>query len=193
MLSDVRYAFRTFRRAPGFYSLVVAILGLGIAFSVSIFSLVDGILVRPLPYSDPQRLVMLTSYATHPPFASNGSLSWNDFLQFRAAARSFADVACTFRTGWSRVTLNSGSEPVAVQGAFVSPNLFRMFGRHPLIGRTFTDTGESGRRSRGRHQRRIVGPAVRLIAAGHRTGPCIEAPALASHRRDAVGLPGPVP
>ncbi len=140
MLSDVRYAFRTFRRAPGFYSLVVAILGLGIAFSVSIFSLVDGILIRPLPYSDPQRLVKLTSYATRPPFDSNGSLSWNDFVQFRAASRSFADVACTFRTGWSRVTLNSGSEPVAIQGAFVSPNLFRMFGRQPLIGRTFTDT-----------------------------------------------------
>ncbi len=139
MLSDVRYALRTFRRAPGFYSLVVAILGLGIAFSVAIFSLVDGILIRPLPYSSPQRLVTLTSYATRPPFDSNGSLSWNDFLQFRAAAHSFADVACTFRNGWSRVTLNNGSEPVGIQGAFVSPNLFRMFGRQPLIGRTFTD------------------------------------------------------
>ena len=138
IVTDVHYALRTFRRAPGFYSLVVAILGLGIATSVAIFSLVDGVLLRPLPYRDPQRLVMLTSYAPRPPFASNGSLSYNDFLQFRSSARSFAGVACTFRTGWSRVTLTSGSEPVTIQGAFASPNLFSLFKRQPILGRTFT-------------------------------------------------------
>jgi len=138
MFTDVRYALRAFRHAPGFYTLVVAILGLGIASSVAIFSLVDGILMRPLPYADPQRLVTLTSYAPQPPFDSNGSLSYNDFERFQASARSFSDVACTFRTGWSRVTLNSGSEPVTIQGAFVSPNLFTMFARRPLIGRIFT-------------------------------------------------------
>ena len=135
---DFRYAFRSFQRAPGFYSLVVAFLGLGIACSVSVFSLVDGILVRPLPYRDPGRIVMLTAYSTQPPFDSNGSVSFNDFLQFREA-RSFSSVACTFRTGWSRVTLTRGTEPYPIQGAFVSPNLFDLFGRQPLIGRTFTE------------------------------------------------------
>ncbi len=138
MLTDVRYALRTFHRSPGFYSLVVLILALGIASSVAMFSLVDGILLRPLPYRDPQRLVTLTSYAADSRFDSNGSLSYNDFRQFQAKARSFSDLAITFRTGWSRVTLNGGTEPVTTQGAFVSPNLFQMFGRSPLLGRTFT-------------------------------------------------------
>jgi putative ABC transport system permease protein len=139
VLADIRYAFRTLRRYRTFYSLVISILALGIALSVSMFSLIDGILIRPLPYRDPQRLVMLTSYANKPPFASNGSVSYNDFLQFKTKAHSFSDLAITFRSGWSRVTLNAENDPVPIQGAFISPNLFEMFGRYPLVGRTFTD------------------------------------------------------
>src|ERR1700761_7063449 len=107
ILTDLRYAFRVYRRDRPFFWLVVAILALGIASSVSVFSLVDGILLRPLPYRDPQRLVMLTSYSTKPPFDSNGSVSYNDYLQFKSKAQSFSDVAVTFRTGWSRVTLSA--------------------------------------------------------------------------------------
>ncbi|MGH9694826.1 MAG: hypothetical protein ACRD5Z_11825, partial [Bryobacteraceae bacterium] len=92
VFGDIRYAFRTLRRHGLFYSLVISILALGIALSVAVFSLVDGILIRPLPYRDPQRLVMLTSYANQPPFASNGSLSYHDFLQLRARAHSFSDL-----------------------------------------------------------------------------------------------------
>jgi macrolide transport system ATP-binding/permease protein len=139
MLADLRYALRTFRRAPGFYFVAMAILATGIGSSVAIFSFGDGILVRPLPYRDPDRLVMLTAYSTLPPFDSNGSLSYHDYLQFKAHNRSFSDLAVTFRTGWSRVILNGATEPVTIQGAFVSPNLFSMFGRQPLIGRSFTE------------------------------------------------------
>ena len=136
---DLRFAARMLRKAPAFYLLVVGILGLGIASTVSFFSLVDGVLLRPLPYRDPERLVTLTSYAPKPPFDSNGSLSYNDFEELKAKTSSFEDLAVTFRTGWSRVTLTGGSEPVILQGAFVSPNLFAMLGRFPLIGRTFTN------------------------------------------------------
>lgn len=139
LLSDLRYAVRSLRQSPAFFSLVIGILALGIGASVSVFSLVDGVMLRALPYRDPQRLVMLESYAPRPPFASNGSISYNDFLQFRAKAHSFSDVAITFRTGWSRVTLTGGTEPISMQGAFVSPNLFAMSGRSPILGRTFTD------------------------------------------------------
>jgi hypothetical protein len=107
------------------------------AASVSIFSLMDGVLVKPLPYLDPQGLVTLTSYAK-PLFDSNGSVSYNDFQQLKAKNRSFSDLAITFRTGWSRVTLSEGAERTGMQGAFVSPNLFALFGRTPLLGRTFT-------------------------------------------------------
>jgi predicted permease len=138
LFADVRFALRSFRQAPAFFALVIGILALGVGISVSVFSLVDGVLVRPLPYPDPQRLVMLTSYASNPQFDSNGSVSYNDFQQFKARNRSFSDLAITFRTGWSRVTLTEGAEPVGMQGAFVSPNLFTLLGRTPILGRTFT-------------------------------------------------------
>src|SRR5579884_1368942 len=131
---DLRFACRIFAKAPGFYVPAMSILALGIASAVSFFSLVDGVLLRPLPYRDSQRLVALTSYASKPPFASNGSVSWNDYLTFRSRSRSFVDMAATFRVGWSRVMLTSDNGPLAVQGAFVSPNLFSMVGRAPLLG-----------------------------------------------------------
>lgn len=139
VLADVRYSLRDFRHSPSFFVLVIAILALGIAASVSMFSLVDGVLLSPLPYREPHRIVTLTSYAPKPPFESNGSLSYNDFQQIRAKARLLTDVAVTYRTGWSLVTLTGGTEPVSMQGAFVSPNLFTLFGRTPLLGRTFTE------------------------------------------------------
>jgi predicted permease len=138
LLSDLRYALRSFRLAPAFFTLVVAILSLGIAAAVSVFSLVDGVLLRPLPYRAPSRLVMLTSYAPKPPFDSNGSLTYSDFEQFKSHARSFQEMAATLRQGWSEVTLTGGSEPVKAQGAFVTPNLFSLFGRAPILGRAFT-------------------------------------------------------
>lgn len=138
LVQDVRFAFRNFRRSPAFFSLIVGILALGIGASVAIFSLVDGILLRSLPYRDPGRLFMLTTYAPRPPFSSNGSISYNDFRQFKAKSSSFSDLAITFRTGWSRVTLTGSVGSVHMQGAFVSPNLFAMAGRAPILGRTFT-------------------------------------------------------
>lgn len=143
LLADVRYAFRTLRRHQAFYCLVISILALGIALSVAVFSLVDSILICPLPYRDPRQLVTLTSYANKPPFESNGSVSYNDFLQFSAKTHSFSTLAITFRTGWSRVTLNAETDPLPIQGAFVSPNLFELFGRSPLLGRTFTNEENS--------------------------------------------------
>ncbi|HZU24302.1 MAG TPA: ABC transporter permease [Bryobacteraceae bacterium] len=136
---DIRFAARMFAREPGFYAPAALILALGIASAVSFFSLVDGVLLRPLPYRDPQRLVTLTAYDPKPPFASNGSVSYNDYRTFRARASSLADVAVTFRTGWSRVTLEDETGPMTIQGAFVSPELFPMMGRSPMLGRTFTE------------------------------------------------------
>jgi predicted permease len=139
LYADLRYAVRSLRKSPAFFGLTAAILAIGIGFSISIFSLVDGVLTRPLPYREPQRLVALTTVATKPPFSSNGSLSYNDFLALRAKSRSFSDLAITYRTGWSHVVLTGGDAPEGMQGAFVSPNLFAMAGRSPILGRTFSE------------------------------------------------------
>lgn len=138
IIADARHALRNFRLAPGFHVLLIAILALGIAASSALFSIVDAVLLRPLPYRDAGRLVSLTAFAADPKFDSNGSLSYSDFEQLKARARSFEDLAITYRTGWSLVTLTGGNEPQRIQGAFVSPNLFGLLGRTPVIGRTFT-------------------------------------------------------
>jgi len=101
----------------------------------------------PLPYRDPRSLVTLTSFASKPSFDSNGSVSHADFEALKAKTRSFDDLAITFRQGWSSVILDGGTGPQRVQGAFVSPNMFAIFGRSPILGRTFT-AGENLRAER---------------------------------------------
>ena len=134
----LRHALRSFRLAPAFHALWVGALALGIGASAALFSIVDGVLLRPLPYRDPGRLVALTAVAADPKFDSNGSLPYSDFEALKARARSFDDLAVTYRTGWSRVILTGSGEPQRTQGAFVSPNWFGLFGRAPVAGRTFT-------------------------------------------------------
>src|SRR5262245_9975886 len=147
LVSDARHALRMVGRAPGFSALLIGILALGVAASVAVFSLTDGVLLRPLPYRDPERLVALEAFTTKPPFDSSGSLSYVDFEELRTNSRSLQEVAATYRTGWSRVTLTVGESPEAMQVAFVTPNFFSLFGCSPLLGRLFTPE-ENRRRER---------------------------------------------
>src|SRR5581483_3639751 len=124
---------RFLRQSPGFYGLVMAILALGIGASVAVFSLVDGVALRPLPYPDPGRLVALTSIATRPPFDSNGSFTYSDFEQLQQQAHSFQEIAAMYRGGWGQMQLTTGQEKERVRGGFVTANFFAMVGRAPLL------------------------------------------------------------
>jgi putative ABC transport system permease protein len=137
LLGDARHVFRAIRQAPAFHTLVIGILGLGIAASVAVFSLVDGVLLRPLPYRHPERLVSIETIAIKPPYESNGSFSYSDFEQLRAQVRSL-DIEAMYRNGWSRVTLPHDGVQERARGAFVSPGFFALFGREPILGRAFT-------------------------------------------------------
>src|ERR1051326_3842419 len=95
LTGDVRLAVRAIWQRPGFHVLVIGILALGIAASVAVFSLVDGVVLRPLPYPDSGRLVAITAVATRPPYDSNGSFTYSDFEQLRNKTRSFEQVAAT--------------------------------------------------------------------------------------------------
>jgi predicted permease len=125
--------------------LVIAILALGISVSISVFSLVDGVVLRPLPYKDPSRLMALTTVATKPPFEANGSVTYSDFERLRADARSFADIAIMYRGGWSQIKIGDRDQLEPVRGGFVSPNFLSLFGRSPLAGRMFTPDENQGR------------------------------------------------
>ena len=136
LANDVRYALRLFRRNPMFVTLAVVALGLGIGANTAIFTLVDGVLLRPLPYSHPDRLVML--WSTNPrEHRDHDVVSPLDFADYKQASSfSAVEAAYSFVIGgiW---TTGTGAEPITMTA--VTPGLFDTLGRAPALGRTFTD------------------------------------------------------
>ncbi|PYT95493.1 MAG: hypothetical protein DMG38_27030 [Acidobacteria bacterium] len=144
---DLRFATRTLRKVPGFTVVAVLTLALGIGANTAIFSVIEAVLLRPLPYKDPSRVVLLPD-----PQDPNGEgISYRDFESWKSQSRSFEDMAVYYRnSGWSRVTLTGAGEPDSVQGAFVSANFFPLMGISPVLGRAFT------REEEARQQRVVV-------------------------------------
>ncbi len=126
MLQDVRLACRSLRRQPAFSALAVLIVALGAGANASVFSVVRAVLIEPLPYAQPERLVSIWPEG----FVSNGDV---DFLRTRS--RSFAHVASS-SPGWTMSLLGAG-DPRRVTATKTSANLFDMLGVRPMLGRTF--------------------------------------------------------
>jgi predicted permease len=134
-LQDFRYALRQLSKSPGFTAIAVITLALGIGANSAIFSVIEAVMLRALPYHDSARLILLADADDH----DNGGFLYEDFAPFQAQARSFEDLAIYYRdSGYSRAVLNTGGEPEQVQGAWVSANLFPLMGVLPQLGRTFT-------------------------------------------------------
>ena len=136
MLHDIRYALRSLRRHPGFTLTAVLTLGLGLGANTAIFSTVNGVLLRPLPFPEPERLVTVWGY-----HASIGreAASLPDFLDWRREARSFAGLAAWANTQFN---LTGAGEPVVVRGALVTANYFRVLGAPIPVGRGFGEAEE---------------------------------------------------
>jgi putative ABC transport system permease protein len=137
MLSqDLRYAFRTLTRWPGFTVVVVLTLALGIGANAAIFSVVNAVLLRPLPYPDPHRLVFLFGTPTDGDSAKVGaSTSFPDYADFRQRSKSFSQLAAM---SVSETTVTGKSfEPAIVSGSPVTATLFPMLGVSPALGRNF--------------------------------------------------------
>ena len=130
---DARYGLRTLLRAPGFTLVAVLALALGIGVNTAVFSVVDRVLLRPLPFADPDRLVIVTNYT------SRGGASLADFLDWKAQTRSFEslDVFEINRFTNSRFTLTGDGEPEQVVGYRVTSTFFETLGVNPAVGRTF--------------------------------------------------------
>jgi putative ABC transport system permease protein len=137
MLSqDLRYALRTLVRWPGFTAVVVLTLAFGIGGNAAIFSVVNAVLLRPLPYADPDRLVFVFGTPTDGDSAKVGrSSSYPDFSDFRARTHSFGQLAA-FSIQQTTVT-GKAFEPAIVSGAPITANLFPTLGVTPLLGRLF--------------------------------------------------------
>ena len=136
LLQDLRYALRRLRQSPGFSTIIVLTLALGIGANSAIFSVVNAILLRPLPYQEPDRLVTIEHFY---PSLNNleAPVSARGFRAYRDQTRSFESVAV--ETGW-QVNLTGTGEPERLTGARVSGDLFRVFGVSAARGRWLQPT-----------------------------------------------------
>ncbi len=132
VLRDLRHTLRGFLRSPGFYVVIVLTMALSIGANSAIFSVVDGVLFRPLPYAKPDRLVrMFLSGADFPKFPFN---PW-DFRDYRDRSRSFESMAAYVH---SDLQLTGAGQPVLLPGFSVTSGFFHVLGLNPAMGREFT-------------------------------------------------------
>ena len=136
LLLDLRFALRQLRKSPGFAALAVLTLAFGIGANTAMFTIVESVLIRPLPYAHPDRLVRIG-----PPNGSGlSNTSWLNFRDIRDQTTNMDLVGC-YAEDVGVVRGKDGSESVVTPG--VTPNMFKMLGARPLLGRTFTE--EEGR------------------------------------------------
>ncbi|HLY39623.1 MAG TPA: ABC transporter permease [Terracidiphilus sp.] len=134
LTQDVRFALRQMRRAPGFAISVIGILALGIAAAAAMFTVVDHVLLRPLPFRDAGRLVKVEESSAKT--GLEAEVTWPDLAQWVAQSRSFEQFGF-YRGVMGRSFLDSKSTSLQVQGTAVSTNLFSVLGVRPLLGRDF--------------------------------------------------------
>jgi putative ABC transport system permease protein len=168
---DLRYGARTLAKNPGFTAVGVITLALGIGANSVIFSFFNGVLLRPLPFQRPDRLVLLDEIATNREGVSLG-VSWPNYLDWRAQNQVFSGLGCyqdiTF-------TLTGAGDAEELSGAFTSDRSFEMLGVSPQLGRAFTpEENQPGRnrvvilshslwRRRFGGDPKILGKAITLV------------------------------
>jgi len=182
LLQDVRYTFRTLGRDPGFTAVSILILALAIGANIAVFSVVNTLLLRPLPFPNAQELVWIAP----PPSAcglSCATYSADAYEEFRAQSRTYQDV-----TGYEAFTtpdnlrLTGRGEPEPATGIEVIGNFFQVLGVQPAVGRLFTPDESRGTppvalltnaywRRQFAADPGIVGKAIELTGTPHDTGP----------------------
>jgi predicted permease len=135
---DLRYAARALRRSPGFALTAVLVVALGVGANTAAFSVADFVLLRPLPFPDPDRLVRIWE---HTPGYPEMELSPANYKDWKARSGSFAGMGVFTR---STATLTGAGEPQFLQTALVSADLFPVLGVAPLLGRGFTAADSLG-------------------------------------------------
>jgi putative ABC transport system permease protein len=134
LLQDIRYGIRMLAKNPGFAIVAVLTLALGIGANTAIFSVVQSVLLRPLPYNHPENLVQVSNIY---PGWGQLPMSPGDFRDFRQQAREFSEIAAYIQTAQG-FNMTGEGEPDRLQAAFATSNFFPMLGIHSLVGRAFT-------------------------------------------------------
>src|SRR5215469_5601212 len=137
-MKNRRYILRILTKQPLFTAIVVFTFALGIGANTAVFSVVNAVLLRPLPFHEPQNLVALGEFDTREkadPGTEIESISYLDYVDWRDQTKVFEHVAVY--TNQSVSTLTDGNQATHVQGESVSADLFRLLGVQPMLGRTF--------------------------------------------------------
>ena len=137
-MQDLRYALRVLAKQPVFTAIVIFTFALGIGANTAVFSVLNAVLLRPLPFHEPQNLVAVGEFDTREkadPGTDIESISYLDYLDFRDQTQVFDGVAVY--TNQAVSTLTDGNEATHVVGESVSANLFTLLGVQPMLGRTF--------------------------------------------------------
>src|ERR1043166_6215578 len=139
MMNDLRYSIRVLAKSPAFTAIAILTLGLGIGANTSIFSVVNAVLFRPLPYPEPERLITLREKTNTFP---NGAVSYPNYLDWREGQRSFTDLALVRRDNYNLSTPQGGAEPRQVGGARVTWNFLSIVGLPLTAGRDFEENDD---------------------------------------------------
>lgn len=139
-LSDLGYALRGLRRSPTFTAAAVVTLALGIGANTAMFSIVRAVVLRPLPFPNPERLVALNELDQRAAGEPRSSLSWPNFRDWQQQARSFTSMAAYHDTN---VTVSAGGPSAHVPGVVASATFFSTLGVAPAAGRTFVAADET--------------------------------------------------
>src|SRR5437763_2929226 len=131
-LHDLRYGARMLAKSPGFAVIAILTLALGIGANTAIFSVVNGVLLNPLPFPHPDQIVSLF---TEMPNFKNGSISYPNFEDWQRMNRSFSSIAAYRSTGFN---LSGHGEPEHLHGELISAGFFEILGINPLLGRSFS-------------------------------------------------------
>jgi putative ABC transport system permease protein len=132
-MTDLRYALRTLTRAPGFVIIAILTLALGIGANTAIFSVVNGVLLRPLPFSEPERILRLYTSAPSDPKSSFSAADFRDLTNEHESLRALAGLRSLVFA-----TLSRPGEPMNLAGQFVTIEFFDVLGLKPVAGRFFS-------------------------------------------------------
>ncbi|MCI0705073.1 MAG: ABC transporter permease, partial [Planctomycetia bacterium] len=140
LVNDLRYATRTLVRSPGFTIVAVLTLALGIGANTAVFSVVHTLLMQPLPFEEPDRLVMLWEKNTETGFEQD-LVAWGDYLDWRDKCQTIEEFGYVVNnTAVSRnFLLRTGNDATRIRGRHVSSGLFEVLGVRPELGQTFGD------------------------------------------------------
>ncbi len=136
---DLHYGLRTLFRTPGFTLVAVITLALGIGANTAIFSIVNGVLLRPLPYADAERIVTVWSTSITRGTMKNNA-SYLNYKDWQVQNHVFSQIAAY--SGAGAILTGSDAPPEQIDGAAVTANVFALLGTPPALGRTFTPEEE---------------------------------------------------